>query len=258
MDQYGLIGYPLRHSFSQGFFNEKFKSEGIDAEYLNFEIPSIGQLPEIIRRYPRLKGLNVTSPYKEQVIPYLDELDPEACSAGAVNVIRIERETGYIRLTGHNTDVTGFTGSIRPLLKAHHCRALVLGTGGASKAVVRGLENLGIEWTLVSRSRQTGRLTYRDLTPGILAQHPVIVNCTPVGMYPSQDACPDIPYGSLTPNHLLYDLIYNPETTLFLQKGAGQGAVTKNGLGMLLLQAVAAWETWNAPVNSLPNQTTNE
>lgn len=257
MDQYGLIGYPLRHSFSQGFFNEKFKTGGTDAEYLNFEISSIGQLPEIIRRYPRLKGLNVTRPYKEQVIPYLDGLDPEARSAGAVNVIRILRENGYVRLTGHNSDVTGFTGSIRPLLKAHHRSALVLGTGGASKAVVRGLANLGIECTLVSRSRQTGRLTYPGLTPEILAQHPVIVNCTPVGMYPHPDACPDIPYESLTSNHLLYDLIYNPETTLFLRKGAGQGATIKNGLEMLLLQAVAAWEIWNAPANLLEDQTTN-
>ncbi len=246
MQKYGLIGYPLKHSFSVGYFNEKFRSEGIDAEYINFEIPQINDFMEIIEENPNLQGLNVTIPYKEQVIPFLDELDPDTAKIGAVNVIKIIRQRNKVKLIGYNSDIIGFTQSIHPLLQPHHKKALILGTGGASKAVFHGLKNLGIESTFVSRIHKTNDvLTYEELTPEVMKEHTVIVNCTPVGMYPKVDFCPDIPYEELTPNHLLYDLLYNPNVTLFMKKGEEHGAVTKNGLEMLLLQAFAAWEIWN-------------
>lgn len=245
MQKYGLIGYPLTHSFSIGYFNEKFRLENIYAKYVNFEISSINSLPDIIKNNPELRGLNVTIPYKEQVIPFLDQLDREVITIGAVNVIKIIREKGKYRLIGYNSDIIGFSQSIKPLLEKHHKKALILGTGGASKAVFCGLKKLGVESRFVSRSKQAGIFTYKELTPEIIAEHKIIVNCTPVGMYPQTGACPDIPYEYLTPNHLLYDLLYNPDTTLFMEKGAQQGAITKNGLEMLLLQAFAAWEIWN-------------
>lgn len=247
MQKYGLIGYPLTHSFSIGYFNEKFKSENIDAEYVNFEIPDICDFMEVIEENPDLCGLNVTIPYKEQVIPYLDELDKDTAKIGAVNVIKIIRQhKGKVKLVGYNSDIIGFTKSIEPLLQPHHTRALILGTGGASKAVFHGLDNLGIKSTFVSRTKKSNDiLTYQELTPEIMQENTVIVNCTPVGMYPKVDFCPDIPYELLTPKHLLYDLLYNPNETLFMKKGAEQGATVKNGLEMLLLQAFAAWEIWN-------------
>lgn len=245
MKKYGLIGYPLGHSFSKNFFNEKFHSENIDAEYVNFEIPSIQELPSVLLAHPDLAGLNVTIPYKEQVISYLDELDKDAAAIGAVNVIKIVRQKGKIRLTGYNSDVIGFTQSIEPLLEPQHQKALILGTGGASKAVAYGLKKLGLECKFVSRSLREGMLTYDLLTPEIMDEYKVIVNCTPVGMYPRANEYPRIPYQYLTPNHLLYDLLYNPDTTLFMKKGADKGAITKNGLEMLLLQAFGAWDIWN-------------
>lgn len=247
MQKYGLIGYPLKHSFSIGYFNEKFKAENIDAEYVNFEIPSINDFMEVIEENPNLRGLNVTIPYKEQVIPFLSELDKDTAKIGAVNVIKIIRlPKGKVKLVGYNSDIIGFTQSIEPLLMPHHKKALILGTGGASKAVFRGLQNLGIESTFVSRTKKDDKLlTYRELTPEVMKEHTAIVNCTPLGMFPKVDFCPDIPYSELTPNHLLYDLLYNPNETLFMKKGRAQGAVVKNGLEMLLLQAFAAWEIWN-------------
>jgi shikimate dehydrogenase len=246
MDRYGLIGYPLGHSFSRNFFHEKFAAEGIDAEYVNFEIPRIEDFPNVIKENPQLRGLNVTIPYKQQVIPYLDELNDDARQIGAVNVIQIIRpDKGPVRLVGCNSDVMGFTGSIRPLLKEHHRKALILGTGGASKAVRHGLQKLGLEVTFVSRHAQPGMLTYEALTPEVMADHTVIVNCSPVGMYPHVDECPQIPYEQLSPRHLLFDLIYNPDVTLFMQKGSEQGATVKNGLEMLHLQAIGAWEIWH-------------
>ena len=214
---------------------------------MNFEIPRIEDFMEVIEENPNLCGLNVTIPYKEQVIPYLDELDKDTAKIGAVNVIKIVRlPKGKIKLIGCTSGIIGFTQSIAPLLQPQHKKALILGTGGASKAVYRGLENLGIESTFVSRTKKDDKfLTYGELTPEIMAGHTVIVNCTPVGMFPKVDFCPDIPYELLTPNHLLYDLLYNPNETLFMKKGKAQGAVTKNGLEMLLLQAFAAWEIWN-------------
>lgn len=219
MQKYGLIGYPLKHSFSIGFFNEKFRSEGIDAEYVNFEIPEIKDFMEVIERNPDLCGLNVTIPYKEQVIPFLSELDKDTAKIGAVNVIKIIRQKGKVKLIGYNSDIIGFTQSIQPLLEPHHTKALILGTGGASKAVFHGLKNLGIESTFVSRTyEQDNALIYEELTPDIMAAHTIIVNCTPVGMYPKVNFCPNIPYESLTPNHLLYDLLYNPNITLFMKR----------------------------------------
>lgn len=248
MKKFGLIGYPLGHSFSRNFFNEKFHSENIRAEYVNFEISTIEQFPEVIKANPNLCGLNVTIPYKEKVIPYLNRLDPDAATIGAVNVIRFERNAfGKVELTGYNSDVIGFERSIEPLLEPHHKKALILGTGGASKAVKHALERLGLDIRFVSRTAHDNPLylTYNELTPEIMADYKVIVNTSPVGMYPHADEFPDIPYECLTSQHLLYDLLYNPDTTLFLKKGSEQGAVVKNGLEMLLLQAFAAWDIWN-------------
>lgn len=241
MDKYGIIGYPLGHSFSRAFFTEKFQREHIDAEYVNFEIPSADMLPGIVQANPNLRGLNVTLPHKEAVIPMFDELSDEAKEIGAVNVIRVRDG----RLKGFNSDIIGFVDSIRPLLKPWHRHALVLGTGGASRAIRVGLQRLGIEWTYVSRTPAPGRLTYADLTSELMEHYQVIVNCSPVGMFPRVDACPDIPYQLLTGRHLLYDLVYNPQETLFLKRGAERGAAVKNGLEMLHLQALASWRFWN-------------
>ena len=276
MTTYGLIGYPLGHSFSRKFFTEKFEKEGIDAQYLNFEIPSIEEFPEIIKNNPELRGLNVTIPYKQQVMQYLDEISEEAKAIGAVNVVRIERPSPQpspimgretmrnagnkpdglpikgdmsegLRgsLIGYNSDVIGFVESIRPLLKPHHKKALILGTGGASKAIRYGLEEkLGMETLFVSRSAREGMITYEEVTAEVLKEYEVIVNCSPVGMYPHVDECPALPYEAMNENNLLYDLVYNPLETLFMKKGAEQGATVKNGLEMLHLQAIASWKFW--------------
>lgn len=243
---YGLIGYPLIHSFSQQYFNRKFAAEEIDAQYVNFEIPEISRFPEIIADNPDLRGLNVTIPYKEQVIPYLDELDDDTAKIGAVNVIKFIRREGRLRLKGYNSDIIGFTDSLKPMLQPEIRKALILGTGGASKAVAQGLRNLDINPTFVSRTPGAGRLTYADITPEIMADNLLIVNTTPLGMYPHTDECPDIPYQCLTPRHICYDLLYNPDVTLFMRKAMEYGATAKNGLEMLLLQAFAAWNIWQS------------
>ena len=200
---------------------------------------------EVIEENPNLCGLNVTIPYKEQVIPYLDELDKDTAKIGAVNVIKIIRlSKGKVKLVGYNSDIIGFKRSIEPLLNETHRKALILGTGGASKAVFQGLRQLGVGATLVSRKPKEHCITYEEITPKTMQQYTVIVNTTPLGMYPNINACPDIPYDLLTPDHLLYDLLYNPDETLFMKKGKEKGAVVKNGLEMLLLQAFAAWEIW--------------
>ena len=245
MDKYGLIGYPLGHSFSVSFFNEKFANEGINARYINFEIPHIEALPEILASNPELCGLNVTIPYKQKVISYLDELSPEARAIGAVNVIRITHKGRNTILKGFNSDVIGFTRSIEPMLESIHKKALILGTGGASRAIEYGLKSLGLETQFVSRTKKEGCITYEEVTPEIVKEYNVIVNCTPLGMYPKADTCPDLPYEAMDSHTILYDLIYNPDETLFLKKGAQYGADTKNGLEMLLLQAFASWDFWN-------------
>ena len=242
---YGLLGYPLVHSFSQNYFNQKFESENIDAKYINFEIPDVGMLMEVVAENENLNGLNVTIPYKEQVIPLLDEIDPAASEVGAVNVIKFIRGKDGLRLKGYNSDIIGFTDSIKSLLKPHHQSALVLGTGGAAKAVSYSLRKLGLEVQLVSRRKSANTLVYEELTKNDLKNHKVIVNTTPLGMYPNVDTCPDIPYRYLTSQHLCYDLIYNPDETLFLKNSRLAGAQVKNGLEMLLLQAFASYSIWN-------------
>ena len=247
MNTYGLIGYPLGHSFSRKFFTEKFEKEGIDAQYLNFEIPSIEEFPEIIKNNPTLRGLNVTIPYKQQVMQYLDDISEEAKAIGAVNVVKCQLSTVncQLHLTGYNSDVIGFVNSIKPLLKPHHKKALILGTGGASKAIRYGLEKkLGMKTLFVSRSAREGMITYEEVTAEVLKEYEVIVNCSPVGMYPHVDECPALPYEAMNESNLLYDLVYNPLETLFMKKGAAQGATVKNGLEMLHLQAIASWEFW--------------
>ena len=245
MDKYGLIGYPLVHSFSKSFFNEKFQNEDIDAEYINFEIKTIDDLPEVLATNPELKGLNVTIPYKEKVLSFLDYVSVEARAIGGVNVIRVESKGDDTFLRGYNSDVIGFTKSIEPLLESHHKKALILGTGGASKAVNYGLKSLGLETLLVSRFERPGTIQYKDVTPEVVKEYNVIVNCTPCGLYPHTDECPDLPYEAMDSHNLLYDLLYNPDETLFMKKGKEQGAMTKNGLEMLLLQAFASWDFWH-------------
>ena len=246
MKKYGLIGFPLKHSFSKKFFTEKFEDEKIDAEYLNFEIPEIDLFQEIVASNPQLVGLNVTIPYKEKVIPFLDQLDSQAAEIGAVNVVKIENKSGKTILTGYNSDLLGFQNSISPFVLPNvHTKALILGTGGASKAVRCGLDNLGIESIYVSRNAKAGQLTYTDLDEQIMDEYKVVVNTTPLGTFPNVDEAPDIPYHLLGKQHLLFDLVYNPEETKFLRLGKQQGATTKNGAEMLQLQALAAWEIWN-------------
>lgn len=247
MKKYGIIGNPLAQSASPTFFNAKFEKEGIDARYIPFEIESIEELPRIIEEHPELQGFNVTIPYKQQVMSYLDGMSNEAKGIDAVNVVKvIHYKEGKAHLWGYNSDVIGFTRSIQPLLKEHHKKALVLGTGGASKAIVYALQHLGIECQYVSRKASDKAIAYNDLTAGIMESHTVIVNCTPLGMVGHGiDQCPDIPYQLIGSKHLLYDIVYNPENTLFLQKGAAQGAGTKSGYEMWYLQALASWDIWN-------------
>lgn len=244
MDKYGLIGYPLGHSFSISFHNQRFADEGINAKYLNFEIPSIDDLPAVLGSNPELKGLNVTIPYKEKVIPFLDYVSPEARAIGAVNVIRVVHEGKKISLRGYNSDVIGFTQSIEPMLEPYHKKALILGTGGASKAIAFGLKSLGLDSVFVSRYERPNTIQYERITPEVVKEYNVIVNCTPLGMFPKTEECPLLPYEALDERNILYDLIYNPDETLFMRRGAEHGAAVKNGLEMLLLQAFASWDFW--------------
>jgi shikimate dehydrogenase len=245
MDKYGLIGYPLGHSFSITYHNQRFADEGINAKYFNYEIPSIDNLTEVLDSNPELKGLNVTIPYKQKVMEYLDYISPEARAIGAVNVIRVIHEGKNTILKGYNSDVIGFTQSIEPMLEEYHKKALILGTGGASKAINYGLKSLGLETIFVSRYRRPGTICYEDITPEVIKEYNVIVNCTPLGMYPKTEECPFLPYEAMDEKNILYDLIYNPDETMFMKKGAEHGANVKYGLEMLLLQAFASWEFWN-------------
>ena len=246
MKKYGLIGYPLGHSFSMGYFNEKFKNEAINAVYENFEIPDIQDITTVIGSNPDLAGFNVTIPYKEKVMDYLDYIAPEAAEIGAVNVVKVTHNGERALLKGFNSDVVGFVNSIKPLLRPLHKKALVLGTGGASKAVEYGLRKLGLETIKVSRTEKDNTITYGQVTPELLSEYKVIVNCTTCGMAPHFDECPNLPYDSIDDSFLLYDLIYNPEETLFLRKGKEKDATVKNGLEMLLLQAEEGWNIWNS------------
>ncbi len=244
MHNYGLIGKTLKHSFSKRFFTEKFENENIDAAYELYELADIKEFPDLIKKV-ELYGLNVTIPYKELVIPFMDEMDPTAQAIGAVNTIKFIRDGKECRLKGFNTDIIGFTDSLTPALKPIHKKALILGTGGASKAVEYALNQLGIETVFVSRTRKENILSYDDINKDVLSEHLLIVNCSPVGMFPNIENAPNIPYEFLTPQHYLFDLVYNPENTKFCQLGREHGCTVKNGLDMLYGQAIASWKIWN-------------
>lgn len=247
MNKYGLLGYPLKHSFSQRYFTRKFLEEHIDAAYLNFEIQDIAEISQIIIENPELIGLNVTLPHKETVINYLTEMDGEAENIGAVNVVKIYRHAeGTIRMKGYNTDITGFTKPLESLVnKGIHKKALILGTGGASKAVFHGLKKMGIDPLFVSRTPKEGAISYQDLDKDLMGEYTVIVNASPVGTFPDVAEAPDIPYEYISSRHLLYDLVYNPAETKFLRLGKERGAIIKNGAEMLEIQAIEAWKIWN-------------
>ncbi len=242
MKTYGLIGHPLSHSFSKKYFTEKFKDLSIDAQYINCETEHLNNLDFV--KENNLSGFNVTIPYKQTIIPLLDELDEEAKKIGAVNTVKV-LENGTLK--GYNTDVYGFKQSIKPFLESHHERALIIGTGGASKSISYVLNALGINVLFVSRiPKNSNEISYEEVNEYVLKAHFLIINCTPVGTYPNVSDAPTIPYEHISSKHLLYDLIYNPNETLFLQKGKLNGAKTLNGLSMLQLQAEKSWEIWNS------------
>jgi shikimate dehydrogenase len=241
--KFGLIGKNISYSFSKKYFTQKFETEDLAFySYENFDIPNIFEIHNIIKSNPDLKGLNVTIPYKESVMPFLDKLSKKAKAIGAINTIKITKK-GYLK--GYNTDHYGFKKSLQPLLKQHHTKALILGTGGASKAVAYALEQLGIVYAFVSRNNDNNHIKYNEITEDVMNDYGIIINCTPLGTSPNTKSCPAIPYDYFTPDHIAFDLIYNPEATLFLQKAKQNGAVTKNGMDMLIFQAEKAWAIWN-------------
>jgi shikimate dehydrogenase len=247
MKRYGLLGYPLTHSFSKRYFTDKFEKENINSSYQNFEIDTIEKFPEIIKSNPEVIGINVTIPYKEQVIPYLNELNDSAREIGAVNTIKVLNTENGIYLKGFNTDTYGFEKSLKPLLKGHHNKALILGTGGASKALKYVLSKLGIQYISASiEELNDNEIRYEDINDQTMAERLLIINATPLGTYPKVDTFPKIPYKLITEKHLLFDLVYNPEISKFLEKGKNQGATIKNGYEMLLLQAIRSYEIWNS------------
>lgn len=248
MQQYGLIGYPLGHSFSKGYFTQKFKKEQIaNSIYNNYPIESIDQLNDVIDTNPELIGLNVTIPYKEQAIKYLNELDEAAKEIGAVNTIKITSSNGGRYLKGYNTDIYGFRESLKPMLHKHHSKALILGTGGASKAIKYVLSKLGIDYVSASiEELKEKEISYREINEDLIKERQIIINATPLGTYPNVNTCPDIPYEYITSNHILFDLVYNPEVTLFLKRGKERDAKIKNGLEMLHLQAEESYKIWNS------------
>lgn len=247
MKIFGIIGYPLGHSFSEKYFNEKFRREGLaDFHYYTFPIKPVDLLPMLVKDQPDLCGLNVTIPYKVEVLRFLDSIDPVAGAIGAVNVIKITRDDGNIALRGYNTDAPAFKATIEDIKNTKITKALVLGTGGASASVCYVLKQLGISVTKVSRDSAKGDITYNDLTSSLLQQAALIVNTTPLGMHPDTADCPPVDYTKLLPNQILYDLIYNPEKTEFLLRGEKQGCRIFNGMDMLHTQAELAWKIWNS------------
>jgi Shikimate 5-dehydrogenase len=249
MRRFGLIGYPLSHSFSAGYFAKKFQDEHIpDTVYENFSIESIELFPDLLKNHPDFAGLNVTIPYKEKVMPYLDEINEAAQAIGAVNTIRfVKNNGGKPKLIGYNTDVYGFENSISPLLTEKHKNALILGTGGASKAIKYILKKRGISFVSASiEELKDNEIRYEAIDKALIDSHLVIINATPLGTFPKVDTCPSIPYEFISKDHVLFDLVYNPEETLFMKKGKAQGASTINGLKMLHMQAEKAWEIWNS------------
>jgi shikimate dehydrogenase len=242
MKRYGLIGRTLKHSFSKTYFTRKFEENRIaDCVYDNFELQTIDEFPGLFAAYPDIKGLNVTIPYKEEVLPYLTSMNEVVQEIGACNCIKVEKGN----ITGYNTDVVGFRNSLEPKLKPYHQKALVLGTGGAAKAIRYVLKELGIAYKMVSRQKSGADLSYEEVSEDILAQYHLIINTTPLGMYPNMDASPSIPYQFITPNHFLYDIVYNPEKTKFLQEGEKRGAQICNGYEMLIGQAEESWRIWS-------------
>jgi len=246
MKEYGLIGYPISHSFSEMYFSEKFHKENItDSVYKLYPIEDIDSFPEFIRNNPTIEGLNVTIPYKESIIKYLDELDKDAKLIGAVNTIKIKRKAGKIKLTGYNTDAAAFENSLKPYLKSQHNKALILGSGGSSKAIQFVLKKLGISYRIVThRPLKANYIAYCSLTKSFIQNYKIIINSTPLGMYPDVDSCPDIPYKYLCEDHILFDLVYNPPQTRFLRQGKERCKVTINGQKMLELQADLSWKLW--------------
>ena len=240
--QFGLVGKNISYSFSKGYFGEKFeKLNLLDYSYDNLDIQNIEDFPEFIKQNPTISGLNVTIPYKEAIIPFLDKLSKRATEIGAVNTIKITKSG---KLKGFNTDYIGFQKSIEPLLNVNHKKALILGTGGASKAVAYALKQLGIPYLFVSRTVLGVAIGYNQINEKTFEEFQIIINCTPVGTFPNTNTCPEIPYEYFTSNHLAFDLIYNPAETLFLKKAKEQGAIVKNGLEMLTLQAEKSWKIW--------------
>ena len=240
---FGLVGRDISYSFSRAYFSEKFKNENMPHTYENFDLQDISEIKYVLESSKNLKGLNVTIPYKEDIIPYLDKLNKKASSIGAVNTIKISKKG---KLIGYNTDYYGFKKSIKPHLEQHHKSALILGTGGASKAIAYALKKMGIIYHYVSRTHKKGvDYTYTELTEDLIEKHKIIINCTPLGTFPDVNICPNIPYDGISKDHILYDLIYNPEVTKFLEIGSLQGATTINGLDMLILQAEKSWDIWN-------------
>lgn len=243
MRKFGLIGKNISYSFSKTYFTDKFNKEQIkDASYENFDLNSVDEFENILIQNPELKGLNVTIPYKEEIIPFLDKLNKKAKQIGAVNTIKFTKKG---KLKGYNTDCYGFKKSIKPFLKKHHKQALILGTGGASKAIAYTLNDLNLNFKYVSRTKRTGCYTYKDLNEDVIKEYQIIINCSPVGTHPKVEEYPKIPYQAISNKHLLFDLIYNPSETRFLKKGKEQGAGICNGLKMLEFQAEKAWKIWN-------------
>jgi len=240
--QFGLIGKNIDYSFSKKYFTDKFEKENlINHSYQNFDIQSVFEITQIIKN-PNLCGVNVTVPYKEEIVPFLDKISKKAKKIGAVNTIKITKKG---KLKGYNTDFYGFQKSVSILLNENHKKALILGTGGASKAVAFALKKLGIQYTFVSQKLRRDCLTYEKLNESIFEEYQIIINCTPLGTYPDTNSCPNIPYQLFKNNHIAFDLVYNPEETTFLQKAKQYGATTKNGMEMLVFQAEKAWEIWN-------------
>ncbi|WP_423127314.1 shikimate dehydrogenase family protein [Gaoshiqia sp. Z1-71] len=250
MKTYGLIGYRLGYSFSKGFFTEKFEKENLkEHEYVNFELDTIDEFPGIFKKNDHIAGLNCTIPYKQQIMPFMDEIDQEAAAVGAINTVKIIHQAGGgMKLKGYNTDVYGFENSLKPMLNEKHNKALILGTGGASKAIKYILGKLGIDYLSASIEAELfdKEIRYEQIDGDLLKEYLIVVHATPLGTFPKIDACPDIPYEKLNKDHVLFDLVYNPEETLFMKKGKEQGATVKNGLEMLHLQAKKSWEIWNS------------
>lgn len=245
MDIYGIIGFPLGHSFSKRYFTEKFRQGNINAEYLNFELRDISEVAAILSKYQSLKGFNVTIPYKQAILPFLDDISEEARKVGAVNCVKIIRQNSHPRVIGYNTDIYGFKNALLRFIPGNISNALILGNGGAAKAVRYVLRELNIHTLTVSRTPHSpNEISYSEIAP-LLPEYHLIVNTTPLGTWPEIQTCPTLPYSLLTPRHYLFDLVYNPENTLFMQQGAAYGAHTCNGLDMLISQAEKGWEIWN-------------